>query len=93
MQVGGERFSFAIQPRQRGKIREGPMKILTTSALAAILSIAAPALSQAQETMTKEKLVVPGNSFLSKQLLVIRLAIPSENIRVVTLKLPQRDIG
>jgi hypothetical protein len=35
------------------------MKILTTSALAAILSIAAPALSQAQETMTKEKLVGP----------------------------------
>jgi hypothetical protein len=35
------------------------MKILTTSALAAFLSIAAPALSQAQETMTKEKLIGP----------------------------------
>ena len=72
------------------------MKILSTSALAAIVAfgaIAGSAPSEAQETMTKEKLVGPGNSFLSKQLLVIRSAIPSENIRAGMLKSPRQGIG
>ena len=91
-------FSLAVLPRTTGSVGgvwEAAMKLLSTSVLAAIVGfgmIAASAPS-AQETMTKEKLVGPGNSFLSKQLLVIRLAIRSENIRSGILKSLPPGIG
>src|SRR6516162_3628293 len=56
---GGVSMSPAIVPG----IREGPMKLLSTTALAAIIAfggtIAGSASSEAQEAMTKEKLVGP----------------------------------
>ena len=64
MQVGRLGFSLAVLPStsKSPSIREGPMKILSTSALAAIVAfgaIAGSAPSEAQETMTKEKLIGP----------------------------------
>jgi hypothetical protein len=69
------------------------MKV-STSALAAIVAfgtIAGSAPSEAQET--RKNLRAPGDWFRSKQLLVIRSAIPSENIRAGILKSPPPGIG